>query len=278
MSLATSRRMPYAANMSSRPKALVLTAAGINCDLELAEAFELAGAEAVTVHITRLAAQPDMVDDFDLVGLPGGFSYGDAIAAGRILSTMLNGKIIQHLRAAIDRGVPMIAPCNGFQIAVQAGLLPGPRGDTPAQTEAALLENNGGRFVDRWVRVEYPQSRCIWTQGLHAAEAVGVLPIAHGEGRFFASGKTMVQLEHEGRIAVRYSADDDPNGSLGRVAGICDHTGLVLGLMPHPERYVHWMQHPSWTRLGEMKGDTPGLQMFKSAVAHVQSAGVAAST
>lgn len=278
MSLATPRRMPYAADMSTRPKALVLTAAGINCDLELAEAFELAGAQVVTVHITRLAREPDMVGDFDLVGLPGGFSYGDAIAAGRILSTLLSGQILQHLRAAIDRGVPMIAPCNGFQIAVQAGLLPGPWGDTPTQTEAALLENDGGRFVDRWVRVEYPQSRCIWTQGLDAAGAAGVLPIAHGEGRFHVADKTMAQLENEGRIAVRYAVDDDPNGSLGRVAGICDHTGLVLGLMPHPERYVHWMQHPTWTRLGEMLGDTPGLQMFKAAVAHVQAAAVTTST
>jgi phosphoribosylformylglycinamidine synthase len=263
--------------MAARPSALILTAAGINCDRELVEAFELAGAEAVSVHLTRLLRDPDMIDDFDLVGLPGGFSYGDAVAAGRILATMLSGRIIDHLRAAIDRGVPMIAPCNGFQIAVQAELLPGPWGDTPPRTEAALLENNGGRFVDRWVRVEYPQSRCVWTRGLQSEGWAAVLPIAHGEGRFHAPDETMQRLDREGRIAVRYARDDDPNGSRGRVAGICDHTGLVLGLMPHPERYVRWTQHPAWTRLDEQSGETPGLQMFQAAVAHVQSAQVTAT-
>ncbi|MDP6987017.1 MAG: phosphoribosylformylglycinamidine synthase subunit PurQ [Phycisphaerales bacterium] len=274
MTIATHRTMPYAADMSSRPTALVLTAAGINCDHELAEAFELAGADATSIHLTRLIRDPDMIDDFDLIGLPGGFSYGDAVAAGRILASMLSGHIIDHLRGAICRGVPMIAPCNGFQIAVQVGLLPGPWGDTPARTEAALLENDGGRFVDRWVRVEYPQSRCVWTQGLQEDGPAAMLPIAHGEGRFHASDDTMAQLKRDGRIAVRYAAGDDPNGSRDRVAGICDHTGLVLGLMPHPERYVAWTQHPMWTRMGMQAGDTPGLQMFRSAVAHVQTVGV----
>jgi len=277
MTIATHRGMPYAADMAARPKAFILTAAGINCDRELVEAFELAGANAVSVHLTTLLQDPDMIDEFDLVGLPGGFSYGDAVAAGRILATMLSGPIIDRLRAAIDRGVPMIAPCNGFQIAVQAGLLPGPWGQTPARTEAALLENDGARFVDRWVRVAYPQSRCVWTQGLRAEGATAVLPIAHGEGRFHAPDETMQELEQNGRIAVRYAADDDPNGSRGRVAGICDHTGLVLGLMPHPERYVRWTQHPSWTRLDAQQGETPGLQMFRAAVAHVQAAQVSAT-
>jgi phosphoribosylformylglycinamidine synthase len=257
-------------DMSMRPKALVLTAPGINCDLELAEAFELAGASAQRIHLNELAREPSQIDTFDLIGLPGGFSYGDAVAAGRILSVLLQSTIVDRLRAAIDRGVPMIAPCNGFQIAVQAGLLPGPWPDSPAVTEAALLENDGGRFVDRWVSVEYPTSRCIWTRGM--AGDSPVLPIAHGEGRFYASDATMDRLEAEGRVAIRYSEGDDPNGSKGRVAGICDHSGLVLGLMPHPERYLHWQQHPHWTRLGPMTGDPPGLQMFQTAVAHVRAA------
>ncbi len=257
-------------DMSMRPQALVLTAPGINCDLELAEAFELAGATAHRVHLNELASDPSRIDAFDLIGLPGGFSYGDAIAAGRILSVMLQSTIIDQLRAAIDRGVPMIAPCNGFQTAVQAGLLPGPWSDRPAVTEAALLENDGGRFVDRWVSVEYPPSRCVWTRGMSTEAAM--LPIAHGEGRFHASEPTMARLEAEGRIAIRYAQGDDPNGSLGRVAGICDHSGLVLGLMPHPERYLHWTRHPAWTRLGSMTGDPPGLQMFQAAVAHVRAA------
>ncbi|MCP4758129.1 MAG: phosphoribosylformylglycinamidine synthase subunit PurQ [Planctomycetes bacterium] len=252
-----------------RPRALVLTAPGINCDLELAEAFDLAGADAVRMHLNEIAADPSRIDEFDLIGLPGGFSYGDAIAAGRILAVMLRATVLDRLHAAVDRGVPMIAPCNGFQIAVQAGLLPGPRPDAPATTEAALLENDGGRFVDRWVRVEYPSSKCIWTQGLESSGAAAVLPIAHGEGRFHTSDATLARLSADECIAVRYAAGDDPNGSLGRVAGVCDHTGLVLGLMPHPERYLHWSQHPSWTRMTPPTNEPPGLQMFRSAVSHV---------
>ena len=281
MSVVTSVPISYAAGMcekETRPTALVLTAAGINCDRELVEAFELAGADVTSVHLTTLLKQADLIDDFDLIGLPGGFSYGDAIAAGRILSSMLSGGVRDRLHAAIDRGVPMIAPCNGFQIAVQAGLLPGPWSDAPASTETALLENDGGRFVDRWVRVEYPTSRCICTQGLGSTGDAAVLPIAHGEGRFHAAPDTMQRLESEGRIAVRYAADDDPNGSIGRVAGICDHTGLVLGLMPHPERYVHWTQHPTWTRIGATIDDPPGLQMFRAAVDHAKRNKVATAS
>lgn len=263
-----------------RPRALVLTAAGINCDHELAEAFELGGAQAESVHLNRLADDPAIVDGFDLIGLPGGFSYGDAVAAGRILAVMLRSSILERLHAAVARGVPMIAPCNGFQIAVQAGLLPGPREGQPASIEVGLLDNAGGRFVDRWVRMEYPESRCVWTRGMNTSSETRILPIAHGEGRFHASAEVMDRLDRGGQIAVRYAPEDDPNGSLGHVAGICDETGLVLGLMPHPERYVHWSQHPCWTRLNaeDRQGDAPGLTCFRNAVNHVvqtrQTAGV----
>jgi len=256
-------------DMSMRPQAIVVTAPGINCDLELAEAFELAGAQATRVHLNQLTAEPTLLDGADLIGLPGGFSYGDAIAAGRVLAVMLQESIIDRLHAAVARAVPIMAPCNGFQIAVQAGLLPGPHDDAAGRTEVALLENAGGTFVDRWVRVEYPDSRCVWTRGLSSGGEADLLPIAHGEGRFHTDGNTMQRLEEAGCIAVRYAADDDPNGSMGHVAGICDERGLVLGLMPHPERYLHWTQHPFWTRRPGAEGDPPGLQMFKRAVAHV---------
>lgn len=265
------------------PNALVITAAGINCDRELVEGFQRAGALVKSVHLNRLAADPSIIDDFQLIGLPGGFSYGDAVAAGRIAAVLMRRSLHEALRRAVDRGVPMIAPCNGFQIAVQVGLLPGPTAGEaqpePPRPTVALAQNEGGRFVDRWTRVTYDAaSRCVWTRDLAAdQEATGgedadrtrLLPIAHGEGRFVpGSDELLAELESRGQVAVRYASDDNPNGSVGDIAGICDETGLVFGLMPHPERYLRWTQHPFWTRLDPeaMRHDPPGLRMFQSAV------------
>ena len=261
------------------PKALIITTAGTNCDRELALAFELAGATAELVHLKRLLAQPVLVDRYDLIGLPGGFSYGDAVAAGRIAASLMR----QHLQVAfvraIERGVPIIAPCNGFQTAVQIGLLPGPVPGAPwpkgpPAPSVALSPNRSGRFVDRWVRIEIPEgSRCIWTQGLGGSPVTTMLPVAHAEGRFTAlNEETLAQLHAQGQIALRYASGDNPNGSTGDVAGLCDATGCVFGLMPHPERYTRWTHHPFWTRLSkeDRRGDPPGLAMFRNAVAHVR--------
>ncbi len=259
------------------PTALIITTAGINCDQELAEAFELAGATAVHMHLNQLMTEPSLIDQFDLIGLPGGFSYGDAVAAGRIAAQLMRQKLYPALLRALERGVPMIAPCNCFQIAAQIGLLPGPvEGeswpDSPPKPSFTLAFNGSACFIDRWVRVEIPtNTRCVWTQGMSIATDARMLPIAHAEGRFVPkSDETLAQLDAHGQIAVRYAWDDNPNGSVGNVAGICDSTGLVLGLMPHPERYTRWTTHPYWTRLNrdEITGDPPGLMMFRNAVAH----------
>lgn len=259
------------------PRALIITTAGINCDRELAESFELAGAAARFMHLNELMADPSLIDEFDLIGLPGGFAHGDAIAAGRIAAQLIRRRLYSAFVRAIERGVPMIAPCNGFQIALQVGLLPGPaQGEAwpeqPPRPTAALAHNSSARFIDRWVKIEIPsRTRCIWTQGVAINDHRGLLPIAHGEGRFIPqSDEALHRLEASGQIAVRYAADDNPNGSVGNVAGICDSTGLVLGLMPHPERYTRWTQHPWWTRLAddERAGDPPGLAMFRNAVRH----------
>jgi phosphoribosylformylglycinamidine synthase I len=260
------------------PRALIITTTGINCDRELAEAFELAGAESVSMHLNRLTADPSCIDQFDLIGLPGGFSYGDAVAAGRIAAQVMRSGIYDALLRALERGVPMIAPCNGFQIAVQVGLLPGPVDGAPLSADppvpsVALADNDSARFIDRWVRIEVPaETRCIWTRNLQMPPGTAMLPIAHGEGRFIASEDDLSRLETMNCVAVRYAPDDNPNGSLGHVAGICDRRGLVFGLMPHPERYTRWTSHPTWTRLGAdgMAVDPPGLQMFRNAVNHVR--------
>ena len=258
-------------------KALVLRAAGINCDLETEHALEMAGASAVRLHINRIIAEPALLDGFQIIVFPGGFSYGDSIAAGRIMANLMRKTLYPKFANALRRGVPMIAPCNGFQIAVQLGLLPGPtpgsdwNATAPVPT-VALAQNNSARFIDKWVEFHVPSNtRCVWTKHLKTTETSSVIPIAHGEGRFVPKDESVLQsLEENGQIACRYNSRDNPNGSVGDVMGICDASGLVFGLMPHPERFLRWSQHPTWTRLTkeQMQGDTIGLQMFKNAVSH----------
>jgi phosphoribosylformylglycinamidine synthase len=213
-----------------------------------------------------------------LIGLPGGFSYGDAIAAGRIAAHLMRQALYPAFVRAIDRGSPIIAPCNGFQMAVQLGLLPGPsKGESwppqPPRQTIALANNESALFVDRWCGVTVPgNTRCIWTRGLHLDHASGVLPVAHGEGRLIAESPALLdRLQSSGQVAMRYAPDDNPNGSTDDIAGLCDASGLVFGLMPHPERFTRWTQHPQWGRPCESPTDqTPlGLQMFRNAVAHV---------
>ena len=254
------------------PTALIIRTAGTNCDRELAHAFELAGAATRTVHLNQLIADASPLEQADLIGFPGGFSYGDDISAGRIFANRLRHRLFDPLRAAIRRGVPVIGICNGFQVLAKMGLLPDP--DLGRQI-TTLADNTCGRFIDRWVRLEAePQSKCIWTQGLDRLE----LPIAHGEGRFLTESDTVLKRLHtNGQIALRYAAADNPNGSTEHIAGICDPTGLVLGLMPHPERYTHFTNHPQWTRqAAEALAETPvGLRFFENAVEHVRAASVA---
>lgn len=275
------------------PRTLIIRTAGTNCDRELAHAFELAGAAVESMHLNVLMDDPALLDRFDLLGIPGGFSYGDDIAAGKIFALLMRQRLYPALKRCIERGVPIFAPCNGFQALVKMGLLPGPsRGeawpeDEPPRQTVTLTDNLCGSFVDRWLRVEVnPDSPCIWTQGLDEdptridpadRESVMTLPIAHGEGRFVAADEaTLAAIEAENRVALRYVEADNVNGSENRIAGICDSTGLVFGLMPHPERYTSWLQHPRWTRLGDAtrRATPPGLRMFQNAVEHAASARV----
>ncbi|MEM1446720.1 MAG: phosphoribosylformylglycinamidine synthase subunit PurQ [Planctomycetota bacterium] len=258
------------------PKVLILRTAGTNCDAELAHAFSLAGAEPVTLHLNALIEQPEKLADFQIIGFPGGFSYGDDIAAGRILANRLRHHLYEPLLAAIDRGVPMIGICNGFQVLVKLDLLPDPHAN--AQT-ATLADNTSGRFQDRWVPVTVPgDTKCVWTRSESSPLPDHELPIAHAEGRFVAPDDVLDQLQANGQVALRYAdAAGDVNGSRRQIAGICDPTGLVFGLMPHPERFVTATQYPAWTRWPQERraAESPGLTYFRNAVAHV-AAGVPA--
>ncbi|MEM9420015.1 MAG: phosphoribosylformylglycinamidine synthase subunit PurQ [Planctomycetota bacterium] len=252
------------------PQTLILRTAGTNCDGELANAFELAGAPATVVHLNDLIDHPQRLEEFDLIGFAGGFSYGDDIAAGRIFANRLKHRLYEPLLAAIDRGVPMFGTCNGFQILAKLGLLPDPHAGVQ---EVTLADNASGRYIDRWTPMQVvAESKCIWTKGLEDHD----LPMAHAEGRFTAPDDVLDRIEANGQVALRYK--DNPNGSARDIAGICDPTGLVFGLMPHPERFQHPTNHPQWTRMGEdFLTQTPiGLQYFHNAVAYVKDKQAAA--
>jgi phosphoribosylformylglycinamidine synthase len=232
------------------------------------------------VHVNRLLERPQVIAEYQLMAIPGGFSYGDDIAAGRILANQMKHHLGEALARFIEAGKPIIGICNGFQVLVRTDLLPGAIGGREGQT-CTLAHNEGGRFIDRWVHLSGAGSRCIWTEGVGHIE----LPIAHGEGKFVARDEEVRRGLREGRmIALVYARADgtaaggeepwNPNGSVDDIAGVCDASGLVFGLMPHPERFVDSIQHPAWTSR-PAGGEGEGLRIFRNAVRHVE-AGVGA--
>lgn len=261
-----------------KPTALILRSAGTNCDAETAYSFELAGARAEKVHVNRLVAEPRLLHQYQILAIPGGFSYGDDIAAGRILANQIAHHLKDELRLFFDSGRPVIGICNGFQVLVKTDLLPGPLAGRSGQI-CTLTNNECGRFVDRWVRLVGRSQKCIWTAGIDQLE----LPVAHGEGKFVAADESVRQaLWNEDQVALIYVTSDgepakgrfpeNPNGSIDDVAGICDASGLILGLMPHPERYVDATQHPAWGRTRPLTTHGAGLQVFRNAVDYVTEA------
>jgi phosphoribosylformylglycinamidine synthase subunit PurQ / glutaminase len=258
-----------------KPRTLILRTAGINCDAETAHAFNLAGAQSEFVHINRLLENSALLDDYQILAFPGGFSYGDDIAAGKILANQIVHHLRQPLRRFVEAAKPIIGICNGFQVLVKTDLLPGPLAGRTGQT-ATLTNNDCARLVDRWVHLAPQAGKCIWTAGLGPIE----LPIAHGEGKFVpASEAVRKELWDRKQVALVYAQangspaqgkfPENPNGSTDDIAGVCDATGLVLGLMPHPERFVDATQHFAWTSRPKSSAEGDGLQFFRNAVKHV---------
>ncbi len=245
-------------------KVLILHASGTNRDREAGWACELAGGQPEIVHVNQLAKKQRRMTDFGMLVLPGGFSFGDALGAGKLLSLTLQLVLQDDLAAFIASGRPVLGICNGFQALVKSGLLPGGK-----DQQATLTFNSSARFECRWVTLAAEQdSRCIFTRGLSEPLAC---PVAHGEGRFVSND--VAALERGGQVALRYVLEDgrpaggqypvNPNGSDGDIAGVCNAQGNVLGLMPHPEDHVTPYQHPRWTR-GER--GWMGLPLFMNGI------------
>lgn len=252
-------------------RVLILRAAGTNCDLETQHAWELAGASAERVHIRRAAEFPSLLREAQVLTIPGGFSYGDDISAGAIFAAQIRRHLADEVRGFVDAGKLVLGICNGFQILVKAGLLPG--GDDEARS-CTVAHNDPPGFQDRWVAMRAPRTPCVFVEEGRTYE----MPMAHGEGRLaFSDPTTLKRIQSAGMDALCYVSADaasgfggepaNPNGSAGDMAGMCDATGRIFGLMPHPERFVHWTQHPCWTSLPPREvGD--GLHIFRRAVAY----------
>jgi phosphoribosylformylglycinamidine synthase I len=286
-----------------KPKALVLQAHGSNRDFDVMDALNLAGADAVGVPLNDLYREKAHWRHFQMLVLPGGFSYGDALGAGKLLAIDMTSYFADEITAFVDSGKPVIGICNGFQALVKSGILPGndvvarralsPTKQSPTKKDssqqkvatlpkervarndmaATLTFNAEGHFECRWVNIKPVSETCVWTRDLD--EDI-TCPIAHGEGNFQVNDPSLVSgFQQRDQIALTYTHTNgstangeypfNPNGSLLDIAGICNPAGNVLGLMPHPENHIHTWQHPRHTR-GENNGN--GLKLFENGVAH----------
>lgn len=261
------------------PRALILTGFGINCDEETRYAFEYAGALAEIVHINDLISSPERLDDCQIFVFPGGFSYGDDTGSGKALANRIRSNLMNELRRFTERDTLMLGICNGFQVMTSLGIIPNLGGtQTP---EAALINNNSFRYQCRWVTVK-AEKLCpsIFLKEIDTLR----IPVAHGEGNFYAAPEVLASIEEENLTAFRYVKDEglpadgefpfNPNGSLNDIAALCDSTGRIMGMMPHPERGMFFSQRDDWPLLREELRRTgkelpevsDGMRIFQNAV------------
>ena len=275
------------------PRVCVLRAPGTNCDVETAYAFETCGAVADRVHLFQLLENPKSLANYQALCVPGGFSYGDDIGSGVIFASQLRSHLAETLGEFLQRDTLMLGICNGFQVLLKSGILPGgsttwpPKPDEPA--DATLTWNDNGKYTALWVRLKVCSTKNVFLRGIDELD----VPIAHGEGKLVVRDPaTLDRWQQNGQFALTYvgqafslpSSEGDaaksqaesltyealpypinPNGSMANLAGLGDPSGRVLGLMPHPERFLFATQHPHWTRLG-LRGEGAGLRIFRNAV------------
>jgi len=260
-------------------KAILLTGYGINCEEETAFAFKKAGAEAEIIHVNDLITKPGLLKDAQIFAFPGGFSYGDDTGSGIALANKIRNNLWNELVDFIEAENLIIGICNGFQVIANLGILPGIEERNPVR-KIALAHNNSARYECRWVSLKAFSKKCVFTKGIDFIR----MPVAHGEGKFSASEETLKQLNDSDQIVFRYAKDkeklakgnfpENPNGSAEDIAGVCDKTGRILGMMPHPERNIFFTQQDDWTlqkeklkRAGkQVPQESQGMRIFRNAV------------
>ena len=256
------------------PKVLILRTAGTNCDYETRYAFEKAGAKVDAVHINILLANKKLLEDYQILTLPGGFTYGDDVSAGKILANQIKYNLEEDITTFIREKKLILGICNGFQTLTKAGLLPA---IDKQHQEATLTFNDSNKFEDRWVYLKVCSTKSIFVKDGEISKIY--LPIAHGEGKFVTQDESIlnkITINHQ--VVFKYVNEQgeetgypwNPNGSIQNIAGICDPTGQILGMMPHPERHLEPTQHPRWTRNG-LKEFGDGFLIFRNAVDYVKS-------
>ncbi len=262
-----------------KPNAIILTGYGINCEEETAFAFKQAGAKADVVHINDLIDGTKRLLDYQILAIPGGFSYGDDTGSGNALANRIKNNLKEYLYKFIEKDTLTIGICNGCQVLANLGIVPG-IDEGSHEPQVAFTHNTSARYEDRWVRLKVEKTNSVFTKGIDFL----FIPVAHGEGCFYAPDNMINRIIENRQIALKYAKPDgslakgefphNPNGALHDVAGITDPTGRVLALMPHPERHIFFTQHPTWTWLKEkylrenrsLPEQGEGLKVFENAV------------
>ena len=254
-----------------QPKVAVLSGFGINCETETMAVFDMAGAKSDRIHVNRLVNGEVNLADYHIMAVPGGFSFGDHLGSGRLMGNRLRFGLREQVRDFVKSGKPVIGICNGFQVLVKMGLLPGDKDISLTQT-ASLALNDSGHYENRWATLEFDSnSPCIWTKNMTRIR----VPIRHGEGKFVTADKKLLDDWNEaGQLTVRYVDPStkypfSPNQSWRNIAGVCDPSGLVFGLMPHPEANHSTWLGATWTRENIEHGEGEGMQIFRNAVNYV---------